>query len=579
MQQDRSVAPGPINAEPIDSAQGMSKFEIGIAIVLTAMAIGLHFLYIFNALYDSDEPQHLHVAWAWAHGLMQYRDLFDNHMPLFHMLCGPIVVVLGDRADLLILMRLAMLPIWAVSVFCIYVIGRSLFSRRAAFWAVIWTITFYPLFFTWMQFRADILWAMCWFVSIAILLKEPLTMRRAICAGLAAGGAAGASLKTSFLLVSLGGAAAATILITISIYPWRKNLLRIAGLAGMFIVPVVLIPLLLGSYFYFRGAFSSFYYCIVEHNMVASYSNPLRNIILITVALAGGIAVAIAMVRFNKDGKIVVRRVFLILLGSILFAVFNMLPTITEQDYLVIYPLLLIVGAGVMEGAAGRILLNSRHSGSLASHVVMPALPVIQLIIIMVMTPWQSQLTGDLQRWSDILKLTEPNQTVMDAKGELIFRPRGCRYVFEWVTRERIDCGLFKDDIIEQLVANNTYVSVRENRIHRFPQRDKEFIQQNYISIGSLLVAGKMFNQSNTGNVEFNILLSGVYAIVTPYGPAKGYIDAQPYGGPCMLKPGKHTYKLAPDETSIAVVWSQAIERGFWPVEFVGEGRSNVSGI
>ena len=573
MQQYRSIAPGQISAEPIDSAQGMGKFEIGIAIVLTTMAIGLHILYIFNAFYDSDELQHLHVAWAWAHGLMQYRDVFDNHMPLFHMLCGPIVAVLGDRADLLILMRLAMLPIWAVSVFCIYVIGRSLFSRRAAFWAAIWTITLYPLFFTWMQFRADILWAMCWFVSIAILLRGPLTMRRAICTGLAAGGAVGTSLKTSFLLLSFGGAVAATILITISIYPWRKNLRRVAGLAGMFIVSIAPIPLLLGSYFYFRGAFSSFYYGTIEHNMVANLNNPLRNIILITAALAGGIAGAIAMVRFNKDGKIVVRRIFLILLGSISLAVFSMLPMITEQDYLVIYPLLLIVAAGVTEGVAGRILSNSRHGRLLTSYVVMPALPVIQLMIIMVVAPWQSRLTDDLQRWRDVLKLTEPNQMVMDTKGELIFRPRGYRYVLEWVTNHRIKHGLLKDDIIEQLIANDTCVSVHEKNIPHLPQRDKEFIQQNYISIGSLLVAGKMLNQSNTGTVEFNIALPGVYAIVTPYGPAKGYIDDRPYGGPSMLKPGMHTYKLAPDETNIAVVWSQAIERGFWPVEFVQERR------
>ena len=162
---------------------------------------------------------------------------------------------------------------------------------------------------------------------------------------------------------------------------------------------------------------------------------------------------------------------------------------------------------------------------------------------------------------------------VMDTKGELIFRPRGYRYVLEWVTNHRIKRGLLKDDIIEQLIANDTCVSVHEKNIPHLPQRDKEFIQQNYISIGSLLVAGKMLNQSNTGTVEFNIALPGVYAIVTPYGPAKGYIDDRPYGGPSMLKPGMHTYKLAPDETNIAVVWSQAIERGFWPVEFVQERR------
>jgi hypothetical protein len=31
----------------------------------------------------SDESQHAHVAWAWVHGFVQYRDVFDNHTPLF----------------------------------------------------------------------------------------------------------------------------------------------------------------------------------------------------------------------------------------------------------------------------------------------------------------------------------------------------------------------------------------------------------------------------------------------------------------------------------------------------------------
>ena len=47
--------------------------------------------------FDSDEPQHLHVIWGWVHGFVQYRDLFDNHMPLFQIVLAP-VVALNRRA-------------------------------------------------------------------------------------------------------------------------------------------------------------------------------------------------------------------------------------------------------------------------------------------------------------------------------------------------------------------------------------------------------------------------------------------------------------------------------------------------
>ncbi len=35
-----------------------------------------------------DEAQHLHVIWGWARGFVQYRDLADNHMPLFQHSMG-----------------------------------------------------------------------------------------------------------------------------------------------------------------------------------------------------------------------------------------------------------------------------------------------------------------------------------------------------------------------------------------------------------------------------------------------------------------------------------------------------------
>src|SRR5690349_1757114 len=40
---------------------------------------------------NSDEPQHLHVMWALGEGRMPYRDVFDNHMPLFGALFAPVV--------------------------------------------------------------------------------------------------------------------------------------------------------------------------------------------------------------------------------------------------------------------------------------------------------------------------------------------------------------------------------------------------------------------------------------------------------------------------------------------------------
>src|SRR5262247_3871022 len=69
---------------------------------LPAAMLGLRLPYVFAYPFDSDEPQHLHVAWAWTRGLLQYRDVFDNHAPLFHMLSAPLVALFGETPRILV---------------------------------------------------------------------------------------------------------------------------------------------------------------------------------------------------------------------------------------------------------------------------------------------------------------------------------------------------------------------------------------------------------------------------------------------------------------------------------------------
>src|SRR5262249_26715629 len=70
--------------------RGRTPLEVGGALALVAAATLLRLGAIFRYRFDSDEPQHLHVVWAWTQGLAQYRDVFDNHMPLFHLLNVPV---------------------------------------------------------------------------------------------------------------------------------------------------------------------------------------------------------------------------------------------------------------------------------------------------------------------------------------------------------------------------------------------------------------------------------------------------------------------------------------------------------
>src|SRR6059036_129807 len=92
----------------------MSRAERFVIAALIAIVLLIRAVAFFHYRFDSDEPQHLHVTWGWTAGLLQYRDLFDNHAPLFHMLTAPLLALVGERPTVLFYMRLPMLFLWAV---------------------------------------------------------------------------------------------------------------------------------------------------------------------------------------------------------------------------------------------------------------------------------------------------------------------------------------------------------------------------------------------------------------------------------------------------------------------------------
>src|SRR5438132_6964967 len=197
--------------------RGATYFEMSgpsefiAAAVLFALMIVIRVVNILHYRFDSDEPQHLHVIWGWARGFVQYRDLFDNHMPLFHMMFAPIFGFIGDRATILYVMRFVLLPMYFVAAWSTYRIGTSLFSKRVGIWAVILVGLYTRYHFGSVDFRSDHLWAPLWLLCITVLISGPLTVRRALVAGLLLGLCFGISMKSVLFLFSITVAAPMTL--------------------------------------------------------------------------------------------------------------------------------------------------------------------------------------------------------------------------------------------------------------------------------------------------------------------------------------------------------------------------------
>src|SRR2546428_4042321 len=174
---------------------GMSgTAEFISAVALFALLVVLSVLNMMHREFDSDEPQHLHLIWGWVRGFVQYRDLFDNHMPLFHIMFAPIVGLIGERATILYWMRFILLPMYFLAAWCTYEIGTRLFSRRAGVWAVIGVAFFSGYYSDAFEFRTDNLWTPTWLLCVTVLIRGTITVRRALVAGLLFGLCFGVSM-------------------------------------------------------------------------------------------------------------------------------------------------------------------------------------------------------------------------------------------------------------------------------------------------------------------------------------------------------------------------------------------------
>ncbi|MDR3402561.1 MAG: glycosyltransferase family 39 protein [Chthoniobacter sp.] len=519
---------------------------------------------------DTDELQHLHVVWGWVNGYLPYRDVFDNHGPIFHVLLAPLFYLLGERADILVPMRLAMIPFFAICLWCIYRIGTALFSRNVAIWSTIFA-GFYPEFFlTSAEFRTDVLWTTLWFLTLVTITRPAYTMKHAFLTGLLLGGCFGVTVKTGLMVGALGpwGLLGA-------VRVWKeegKAAVRslagriLAGLAGFVIVPG-------GAFLFFvmHGAGPQFLYCNISHNLVPHAQNWARfdeHVLWFPIFL---IIVVGAFVYFRKlaFSAIAIQRIGLVLTAGFYFtALKTFFPTLTRQDDLPVIPLATLVVIALPFLLADR--LASRPRLQMALQVTFPVLLLIEIVVIAAKTAnWRDDTAAQFATVADVLKATEKREFVMDATGETIYRPRPYYYAIEAFTKVRIERGLIEDNIAQRLIDTQTALV----RPRDLTAKARLFIRENYLLIGhDLWMLGKKVKPSKAiskTEMNFETAIGGSYTILTPEAKmAMGTLDGIPFTGERLLEPGKHHFVAeAAVEDYLLLFSARGFQRGFIPHE------------
>jgi len=536
-----------------------------------SLFIALIFLRVVTVTYykfGADEPQHLHVIWGWARGFVQYRDLADNHMPLFQLLFAPIYKLIGDRGTILYWMRTILQSLYIIAFWCTYRIGSLLFSRRVGVWAAILAGLSYDYAFCSVEFRTDNLWAPLWLLCILVLLSGALTMRRALIAGFLMGLCFGVSMKTMLLLMSTVVGGSMTL-----IFVGRERLgiswRQVLGALTAFLAMTLIVPATIMVAFAFYGVWPQFRYWVFEHNVVPGVTNhPAWLVIIFAVGFPLIALGTRRIVAATPDIILAARRNFVVITGGFFFtALVSFWPFLSRQDYLPFYPLAFVICTGAVLPISDRWAKN-RNIAKIWRVMPVPALfGVCELLLALLVHPFwldKAKLETDLLR--STLKLTEPGDFVFDRRGETVFRQRCFFPIIETFTKERIRRGLMVDDTIERCIDTRTCVVTLPDDM---PLATFRFLEQNYLPVGNKLrVAGVLLQSSTDGNhFDFEIVIPASYKIIArDLGTVTGVLDGEQYeGNTRFLSQGTHSFVQTSSGHDLVVFWAQAVDRHFRP--------------
>lgn len=493
------------------------------------MAAGLRALAFFRYRFDADEQHHAHVVWGWTAGMVQYRDYFDNHAPLFHMLLAPYLALFGERSDILLWMRVPMLALFGIVLWATYDIASRIYDRCIAAWSVVLLALFPPFFLKSLELRSDNLWVVFWMLALAGLVRK----WPAFVIGLLLGAAFAVSMKTTLLLITL---AAAALMTWIFVHRRQVALPRLHWMLGGFLI----VPGTLALWFASAGAWDALVYCNFTFN--ANLARTRENL-WIARAIFPFTFAGVVWLAWRYPTKKNVWSYFLAMAMAVYtVTLFGFWILISPRDFLALMPLMAIFAAAFL----------MRHSLAATAAV----------IVLLVGSLWYyADRFENRTRWhttmmDQALRLTRPGELVMDLKGELIYRHRPYYYAFEMITRSQISRGLIQDTVAQDVASKRAYVAQADGPM--WPPAARAWLSDHFVNLGRLRAAGQWVKPDGS----FTIGVPGPYIVLDANGIARGMLDGTPHTGARSLAAGPHRWA---GQKGVCVVWAPAFERGHSP--------------
>lgn len=558
-----------------------SRTEFVVVAALIGLLVALKIWSIIRFRFDSDESAHAHVIWGWARGFVQYRDIFSNHMPLFQIMFAPIFGLIGDRPTILCWLRFILLPMYFVAAWCTYRIGALLFSRRAGLWAVIFAGFFGSYYFISLEFRTDNLWAPLWLLCVVVLLRGALSVPRALVAGLLLGLCFAVSLKSTLFLLSIFLAAFLALLL-VGFGRLGLSWIHLARCIAAFLATTLIVPASVVAFFWFKGIWQDFRYCVFDFNLLAARVYEHRILYKSLPGLASiivflGLVLVVCLMRKRaralEDSNLLFKRgfIFFVCAAYILAIKSGLWLLSSRDDYPPFYPLVSVLFSGALLTLSERLF--QRDWKVLPIFRFAPLTVLVALVEIFLLTRsrlfWKEGTRRETNLLRDVLALTEPADFVLDGKGETIFRQRCFRPVLETITTKAIRRGIITDNAPQRCVETHTCV-VATIMKKRFSPETRQFVEQNYLPVTKgLRVAGAVLkpSEASPNRFDFEIAIPAFYKIIARDENVSGVLDGTPYTAARFLEPGRHSFESTSTSNKLVALWAQAADRHFTPID------------
>lgn len=239
-------------------------------LMASCFALGVFALFlVFFRSWDADEFEHLQFTWLLSQGRTPYRDFFEHHTPVFHLLTAPFFDMIRDSGPAIMLiapfgLRVLATLFTALTACVVFAMTRRAAGRGTATMAVALLLSCSFVLEKGIEIRPDSLAALLLVVAAyavarglceAPTVEERLAM--ALLAGLAIGGTLMTSQKGIFAVLGL-----ATAMGVLGVRRHGRRFTALFGAVTLAGFIVAVLPVL--WLFAYRGALGDFF----EHNVV-----------------------------------------------------------------------------------------------------------------------------------------------------------------------------------------------------------------------------------------------------------------------------------------------------------------------